>query len=84
MSCPDGFKRIRYYGLLGNRYRKDKLARCRELIGMSKMEPMADAADKDYRDTHEDSPRLARPVPSLPPRPYAAVPRPSAVHSGFH
>jgi hypothetical protein len=51
---PSGFQRIRYYGLLGNRYRKDKLARCRELIGMSKMEPMADAADKDYRDTYEE------------------------------
>jgi hypothetical protein len=51
---PSGFQRIRYYGLLGNRYRKDKLARCRELIGMSKMEPMADAADKDYRNTYED------------------------------
>jgi hypothetical protein len=51
---PSGFQRIRYYGLLGNRYRKDKLARCRELIGMSKMEPMANAADKDYRDIYEE------------------------------
>jgi hypothetical protein len=50
---PSGFQRIRYYGLLGNRYRKDKLARCRELIGMPKLEPKADAADKDYRDTYE-------------------------------
>jgi len=31
---PEGFKRIRYYGFLGNRYRKQKLARCRELLGM--------------------------------------------------
>src|ERR1700709_918239 len=46
---PSGFQRIRYYGLLGNRYRKDKLARCRELIGMPKPEPKAAAADKDYR-----------------------------------
>jgi hypothetical protein len=51
---PSGFQRIRYYGLLGNRYRKDKLARCRELIGMSKMEPIADKTDKDYRDTYEE------------------------------
>jgi hypothetical protein len=51
---PSGFQRIRYYGLLGNRYRKDKLARCRELIGMSKLEPTADAADKNYRDTYEE------------------------------
>jgi hypothetical protein len=50
---PSGFQRIRYYGLLGNRYRKDKLARCRELIGMPRLEPQADAAAKDYRDTYE-------------------------------
>ena len=50
---PGGFHRIRYYGFLGNRYRKDKLARCRELIGMSKLEPKAAAADKDYRATYE-------------------------------
>jgi Putative transposase len=36
---PSGFQRIRYYGLLSNRYRKDKLARCRELIGMPMLEP---------------------------------------------
>jgi hypothetical protein len=29
---PDGFVRIRHYGLLANRCRKDKLARCRELL----------------------------------------------------
>jgi len=51
---PDGFQRIRYYGLLGNRYRTDKLARCRELIGMSKLEPKTDKTDKDYRDTYEE------------------------------
>jgi len=50
---PSGFQRIRYYGLLGNRYRRDKLARCRELIGMPKLEPKASASDKDYRDTYE-------------------------------
>ena len=31
---PDSFQRIRYYGLLGNRYRKQNLARCRELLAM--------------------------------------------------
>ena len=30
---PDGFQRIRYYGFLGNRYREQKLAHCRELLG---------------------------------------------------
>ncbi len=27
---PDGFQRIRYYGFLGNRYREQKLAHCRD------------------------------------------------------
>src|SRR3984885_4596780 len=31
---PDGFQRIRYYGFLANRYRAEKLARCRELLNM--------------------------------------------------
>jgi hypothetical protein len=31
---PEGFQRIRYYGFMGNRCRKQKLARCRELLGM--------------------------------------------------
>jgi hypothetical protein len=50
---PSGFQRIRYYGLLGNRYRSDKLARCRELIGMPKPEPKIAEMQKDYRDTYE-------------------------------
>lgn len=29
---PDNFYRIRYYGLLANRQRKEKLSRCRELL----------------------------------------------------
>jgi hypothetical protein len=32
---PDGFHRIRYYGFLGNRYRQEKLERCRHLLGMA-------------------------------------------------
>jgi hypothetical protein len=28
-TLPDRFQRIRYYGFLGNRYRQEKLARCR-------------------------------------------------------
>ena len=31
---PDGFQRIRYYGCLANRYREQKLARCRQLLAM--------------------------------------------------
>jgi hypothetical protein len=32
---PSGFHRFRYYGFLGNRYRKEKLEHCRELLGMT-------------------------------------------------
>ena len=30
---PSGFVRVRHYGLLANRHRQEKLARCRELLG---------------------------------------------------
>ena len=38
---PNGFQRIRYYGFLGNRYRAQKLARCRALLAMIAPEPAA-------------------------------------------
>src|SRR5438132_10422970 len=44
---PAGFQRIRYYGFLGNRYRKEKLARCRQLLDMPACAPRASAATKD-------------------------------------
>jgi Putative transposase len=54
---PDGLQRIRYYGFLGNRYRKEKLARCRELLGMTKAEPpeIAEVSEtiRSYQDLFE-------------------------------
>jgi Putative transposase len=54
---PAGFQRIRYYGFLGNRYRKEKLARCRQLLGMpayEAQEPAKEAAAvPDYRERYE-------------------------------
>jgi hypothetical protein len=52
---PPGFQRIRYYGFLGNRYRKEKLARCRHLLGMPAYEgdEPAQAAAPDYRERYE-------------------------------
>jgi len=47
---PLGFQRIRYYGLLGNRYRTEKLARCRQLLHMTAPPP---AQTGDYRDRVE-------------------------------
>jgi hypothetical protein len=54
---PDGFQRIRYYGFLGNRYREQKLAHCRELLGMPTPEPPALETAKDYR-AMKNSPAL--------------------------
>lgn len=43
---PDGFQRIRHYGLLSNRHRAQNLARCRELLGV--VAPIAEP-QRDYR-----------------------------------
>src|SRR6266436_999284 len=52
---PQGLQRIRYYGLLGNRHREEKLAQCRQLL---KMEPKTssdpDAEPPDYRDRYQE------------------------------
>jgi len=50
---PDGFQRIRYYGFLANRYRQEKLTRCRELLGMAPSSPTACPRSDDYRDHYE-------------------------------
>ena len=39
-TLPPGFVRIRHYGLLGNRCRHAKLARCRALLGQPPPEPL--------------------------------------------
>ena len=36
---PSGFVRVRHYGLLANRHRQEKLARCRDLLGMTVTPP---------------------------------------------
>ncbi len=52
---PDGFHRIRYFGFLCNRQRENKLARCRELLGMTPTKPAATVPNPsdDYRTLHE-------------------------------
>ena len=52
---PAGFHRIRYYGFLGARHRREKLARCRQLLGSptSAPTPSAATAAPDYRDRVE-------------------------------
>ena len=51
---PAGFQRIRYYGFLANRYREQKLARCRELLGMPAAQPPASEVNKDYSERYEE------------------------------
>lgn len=53
---PDGFQRIRYYGFLANRYRKEKLERCRRLLGMPTPVDLSHApgTEKDYRERYEE------------------------------
>ena len=53
---PDGFQRIRYYGFLSNRYRQQKLAQCRQLLGMPTPEDTPDQSSpaQDYRDRYEE------------------------------
>jgi hypothetical protein len=50
---PESFHRIRYYGFLSNRYRKEKLEHCRQLLGMVPLEEITEEAPQDYRDRYE-------------------------------
>jgi hypothetical protein len=52
-TLPRGFHRIRYYGFLGARHRRTKLARCRHLLGSAASMPAVTTSATDYRDrTH--------------------------------
>ncbi len=52
---PRGFHRIRYYGFLGNRYRKEKLEHCRQLLNMASPNESSSQRQpcEDYRDRYE-------------------------------
>jgi len=57
---PQGLQRIRYYGFMGNRYRQEKLERCRQLLnsGSPTSEQPKESgarpdAPPDYRDRYE-------------------------------
>ncbi len=44
---PDGFMKIRHFGFLSNRHKRDKLAKCRELLGELPESTEAGSADDD-------------------------------------
>lgn len=52
---PPGLQRIRYYGLLGNRHRQEKLKQCRRLLDMRLATPkeIHTEAPADYRDRYQ-------------------------------
>ena len=51
---PTGFQRIRHYGLLANRYRQAKLARCRQLLQAPPAPPSPPLGEaEDYRDRYQ-------------------------------
>ena len=47
---PSGFVRIRHYGLLANRHRREKLALCRELLGGGAASEFEDEGPKPRRE----------------------------------
>jgi len=54
VAClPSGFQRIRHYGLLANRCRAVKLARCRQLLDAPAPAVKLPDAALDYRDRYE-------------------------------
>ena len=50
---PPGFQRIRHYGLLGNRHRAAKLARCRELLAAPAPMLPQEAPPLDYQERYQ-------------------------------
>jgi hypothetical protein len=54
-ALPQGFHRIRYYGFLGNRNRQEKLALCRQLLGMAPPTVQQQPPEvQDYRERYEE------------------------------
>jgi hypothetical protein len=51
---PDAFMRIRHYGFLGNRHRRVKIARCRELLGVAPAIPVNPIPHPDYRAHYQE------------------------------
>ena len=51
-SLPNGFVRIRYYGFLANRYRRERLEQCRSLLGIASVS-VSDPAGEPEPPTEE-------------------------------
>lgn len=63
-TVPPGFQRIRYYGLLTNRYRAEQLALCRQLLHDSQLLPAVALLATSPRPATPSAPSLlTRPCP---------------------
>lgn len=49
---PAGLHRIRYYGLLANPHRQEKLEQCRQLLQLSQVEEESSLAVKMFQSKH--------------------------------
>jgi hypothetical protein len=54
---PDGFHRIRHFGLLGNAHRAENLARCRALLDEIPAPSGSAASDREHPNTHVETAR---------------------------
>ena len=45
---PEGFMRIRHFGFLANRYKKQNIQKCREILGSAEQTPLT--CQKDYQE----------------------------------
>ena len=57
-TLPSGFVRIRYYGFLANRYRNERLVKCRDLLGVT---PVPSSTIQEPQTTAENSDPLPSP-----------------------
>jgi hypothetical protein len=63
---PSGFVKIRYYGFMANRYRKENLARCRVLLGHAPLatieNPPEQTAPMPIAEPSDEAPKVLCPV----------------------
>lgn len=45
---PDGFVRIRHFGFLANRYKKENIQQCKEIMGSA--EQLPETTEKNYQE----------------------------------
>jgi hypothetical protein len=85
---PTGFVRIRHYGYLSNRSRKEKLDRCMQLLGIPTARPGSTEKEKQPRHWYDVLMQLTGKDPTICPlcghgrmKTYREIPRGSPVES---